>query len=286
MRSRSLLIAALVAVGVVAALALRSRFDRSPRTPVDAGATVVGDVAYGNHPRQRLDVFVPAAGDGPHPAVIWIHPGGWFSGDKSDDMPVWDWTDRGFVVVAINYRFAVDGATIRDSVADALAATTLVLDKAEQWSIDANRVGVYGFSAGGHLAAMVAADNPRVAAVVTAGAPTDFRLLIDPATAIFEERSPADAAAEIRSRLGCVGDCEHEVDSLSPALQAPGEAPVLIVHGEDDTIVHSSQAQSLAAAWRLAGAAVQLIIAPGRGHSADHPGLEIEEFFREHLSAG
>jgi acetyl esterase/lipase len=279
-----------IAVFVVLAAALStvlSRWPQSPaKTPLASGATADLDVAYGDHPRQRFDVYLPAEQEGPFPTVMWIHPGGWFLGDKGDDMPVWDWTDRGYAVVAINYRLAVGGGTIADSVADALAATQHILQNAESWSIDRERVGVYGFSAGGHLAAMITSHEPGIAAVVIAGAPTDFRSLVDPATAIFEERGSADAAAEIRLRLGCAGDCATQVESLSPALQSPGPAPILIVHGAADTIVDVAQARTLATAWTEAGGTVDLVIVSGGGHEANHPQAGIEQFFSTHLAVG
>ncbi len=277
-----------IAVFAVLAAGLSTVLSRWPensaKTPAAAGATADLDVAYGDHRRQRADIYLPAHQEGPFPAVIWIHPGGWFLGDKGDDMPVWDWTERGYAVVAINYRFAVDGDTIADSVADALAATHHILENAESWSIDRDRVGVYGFSSGGHLAAMIAAHEPGIAAAVIAGAPTDFRPLIDPLTAVFEERAPADAAAEIRARLGCAADCADEVAALSPALQRPGLAPILIVHGTADTIVDVSQARTLAAAWAEAGRTVDLVTVAGGGHDATHPQAGIDQFFCEHLT--
>lgn len=277
-----------IAVFAVLAAALSTVLLRWPessaKTPLAAGATADLDVEYGDHHRQRVDIYLPTGQEGPFPAVIWIHPGGWFLGDKTDDMPVWDWTDRGYAVVAVNYRFAVDGGTIGDSVADALAATHHVLQNAESWSIDRDRVGVYGFSAGGHLAAMIAAHEPGIAAVVIAGAPTDFRPLIDPLTAIFEERAPADAAAEIRARLGCATDCGDEVEALSPALQSPGLAPILIVHGIADTIVDVSQARILATAWTEAGGIVDLVTVADGGHEATHPQAGIDKFFSQHLT--
>ena len=57
--------------------------------------------------RQTLDVFAPAEGKN-HPVVVWIHGGGWHSGDKKDvKHKPQAFTDKGFVFVSINYRLQV-----------------------------------------------------------------------------------------------------------------------------------------------------------------------------------
>ncbi|MEM8708766.1 MAG: alpha/beta hydrolase [Actinomycetota bacterium] len=246
----------------------------------DARATL--DVAYGDDDRQRFDVFIPAEGDGPFPAVIWIHGGGWRFGDKAVSMPVWDWTDDGYAVVAVNYRYAVDGVTIAGTTADVLDAVRAVFARADEYSIDPARVGVYGFSAGGHLTAMVGAAGFDVAALVVSGAPTDFEPLVDPGRSVFEARPSDEAAALIRSLLGCDDDCAESVTDVSPARLDAGDAPVLIVHGTDDTFVDVSQAEAYAARLEEDGVAHELVLVDGGGH-AMHQSARIEAFFAEQL---
>ncbi|MEO0493063.1 MAG: alpha/beta hydrolase [Actinomycetota bacterium] len=281
-----LILAVVVVVGFLAISALAvilggddDDFDTPRRTDADART----DIAYGDDPRQRYDVFTPATGDGPYPTVIWIHGGGWRFGDKAADMPVWDWTDDGYAVVAINHRYAIDGATIADSTADAIAAVTHVLDRADAYAIDADRVGVYGFSAGGHLAAMVGQADVGVAALVVSGAPTDFEPMVDADRSIFEGRPSDEAATLIRTLLGCLGDCAEEVATLSPARLAPSDAPVLVVHGSADTFVDVSQAEAYVARLEADGVDVEFDRVEGGGH-ATHSSARIEAFFAEHLA--
>ncbi|NCG23074.1 MAG: alpha/beta hydrolase fold domain-containing protein [Actinobacteria bacterium] len=251
-----------------------------PFTPARAGADAIYEVSYGEHPRQQLDVYLPDQLGDAAPAVIWIHPGGWVSGDKGRSMPVWDWTERGFAVISINYRFADDEHTLLDSVADGIAATRFVRANASAWGIDPDRIGVYGFSAGGHLAAMIAASDVGVAAVATVAAPTNFGPLTDPSNAVFEVRTAADAAATIRARLGCDDtDCSAAIADASPTAQPPPSAPVRIVHGDADTIVDISQAEALAAAWGAPGSLAELVIVADGGHATLHLEADIEAWF-------
>ena len=275
---------ATLAVLLVLALVVVFRPEEEPRrpTPADLGATAHLDVAYGDHERQRLDVYTPPV-PGPHPTVVWLHGGGWVAGDKSRGIPVWEWTERGYAVVAVNYRYAEAPLTIADSVDDAIAAVTHLVDNSATWHLDPQRIGVYGFSAGGHLAAMVAHADVGAALVVTSAGPTEFVTLVDPARSVFEGRDSAEAAALIRTRLDCEDDaCVGAATAVSPALLPAGPAPMLILHGATDLIVDSSQAEALFEHLDEAGAAVELRIIDEVGHAIMDE-TRIEQFFDSHL---
>src|SRR5579871_5173842 len=63
------------------------------------------DLAYGDHERQKLDVFTPKA-DKPTPLVIWVHGGSWKHGSKDGANPLLGLLGRGYAVAAVNYRFS------------------------------------------------------------------------------------------------------------------------------------------------------------------------------------
>jgi acetyl esterase/lipase len=236
-------------------------------TPDNAGAIAHLDIEYGPHERNRLDVYTPS-GDGPYPVVIWLHPGGWLGGDKSLSMPVWNWTDRGYAIVSVNYRYAIAPDTVADSVSDALAAVQYVLDHHDEWDLDADRVGIYGFSAGGHLAAMVAHEDSPVRAIAIAGAPTDFAPLLDPAVTFFDGNEGPDVVSATIELLGCTtpSDCVERAMHVSPAQLDPGSVDLLIVHGNDDHIVHVDNARRLADHLRAQGVQPTLVIVQGGRH--------------------
>ena len=92
------------------------------------GATVERDLAYGNDPLQRLDVYHPANADrAPVPVIIMAHGGGWVRGNKRlwrvVKNKVTHWVGKGYLFVSTNYRLvpAVDPLMQADDLAKALA---------------------------------------------------------------------------------------------------------------------------------------------------------------------
>jgi arylformamidase len=109
--------------------------------------TTFTNVAYGPHPRNVLD-FWKAAGDGPRPLLVYVHGGGWITGDKSQKMPAFQaFLDKGISCAAINYRLTPDYA-LPAPVHDAARAIQFIRSKAVDWSIDAGRIALTGPSAG------------------------------------------------------------------------------------------------------------------------------------------
>jgi|SRR6185312_8337621 len=125
-----------------------------------AGSRVVRDVAYGNDPRQRFDVYLPAhASDAP--VIFMVHGGGWRRGDKGARGVVQNkldrWLPRGFIVISTNYRLRPDTAPLQQA-RDVARALALAQDKAAEWSADPGRFILMGHSAGAHLIALLSAE--------------------------------------------------------------------------------------------------------------------------------
>jgi acetyl esterase/lipase len=113
-------------------------------------------VRLGNVSAPTLTLY-PAKGGGPAPAVV-VFPGGGYQILAMDleGTEVCDWLNSiGVTCVLLKYRVPGSGPFPRSAAAlqDAQRAMGLVREHAAEWGIDANRVGVLGFSAGGHLAA-------------------------------------------------------------------------------------------------------------------------------------
>lgn len=135
-----LLVRALLLIMLAGHAAAADITEQPPRTQVD--------VAYGPHPRNVLD-FWKASGEGPRPLLVYIHGGGWITGDKSQKMPVLQpFLDRGISCAAINYRLAPDHP-LPAPVHDAARAVQFLRSKAADWNIRTDRIALTGPSAGG-----------------------------------------------------------------------------------------------------------------------------------------
>ena len=105
----------------------------------------------------KLDLFIPEKAEGPMPLVVWIHGGGWRSGSKENCRAL-GLTEYGFAVASINYRLT-DVAMFPAQIHDCKAAIRFLRANAKQHRIDPNRIGVWGSSAGAHLAALMGVTN-------------------------------------------------------------------------------------------------------------------------------
>ena len=129
---------------------------------VRAAAREERDVPYGDDPRQRYDVYIPAQPTGP--VILMVHGGGWRFGDKGSRDVVENkaahWLPKGYVFVSANNRLLpTDPMQQARDVARALAS---VQAKAASWGADPQRVVLMGHSAGAHLVALVTA-SPALA---------------------------------------------------------------------------------------------------------------------------
>jgi acetyl esterase len=135
------------------------RFNLLPITSVSYTFDVdyVGDGARDH----RLDVLVPQGASGPLPVYVYFHGGGWTSGDKS---PLTRYCARqaegGMVVVNVNYRRA-PRHRMADMIEDGNAALAWVRKSIADFGGDPSRVVLGGDSAGGQLAALLAATTTR-----------------------------------------------------------------------------------------------------------------------------
>jgi acetyl esterase/lipase len=126
-----------------------------------------------------LEVITPrvAEGCGPAPVMIWVHGGGWRTGDRRNQLErkVDLFTSMGWTLVSVNYRLSpqVTYPVHNDDVA---AAVDWVLDRSEELGIDPGRLSVMGHSAGAGIAAGVASDPAHLTGV--GRSPADVRCVV------------------------------------------------------------------------------------------------------------
>jgi len=120
--------------------------------PLAAQVPTLANVAYGPHARNVLDVYQPVSTN-PTPVVIYIHGGGFTSGDKSQAEGSSDarqFLQAGVTLIAINYRYLSNpNVPLQDVLRDCARAVQFVRSKAAEWNLNPYRVAAYGSSAGG-----------------------------------------------------------------------------------------------------------------------------------------
>lgn len=117
------------------------------------------DVPYASEdPRQVLDLWLPNEGEGPFPLIVFVHGGGWVSGNKRENtMPgVFKLPSQGYAVACVEYRLVPD-VRWPEPLEDVRAAIRFLRAHAAEYNLNAENIALMGNSAGGHLACMVAA---------------------------------------------------------------------------------------------------------------------------------
>jgi acetyl esterase/lipase len=124
----------------------RMFFSRDP-LPIDA---IKKDIPYGPHPSQRVDVLVPP-GDPPYPVLLYLHGGGWLTGDKSNYLGlVHSFAHNGYLVFNANYRLGPENK-YQVVLNDVATLMTWVWKHADAYGGDCSGVFFAGDSAGAHL---------------------------------------------------------------------------------------------------------------------------------------
>ena len=109
-----------------------------------------------------LDIYEPAQSVAKLPVVVWIHAGSWNSGSK-ELFPISFMTAQNFAIVSLDYRLA-PAATFPAPLYDCKGAIRWLRANADRFNLDADHIGIFGASAGGHLALLLAAtpDDPKL----------------------------------------------------------------------------------------------------------------------------
>jgi acetyl esterase/lipase len=221
----------------------------------------------------RLDLLVPR-GDGPFPLVVFVPGGGFVMSPKSGALlrrtAV---AERGFVVASIEYRTLRTGV-YADAVDDVGAAVAFLRRHANEFRIDADRVALWGESAGGYLSAMAVTTAAVTGArcVVDVFGLTDLsRVAVDfDADEQARHRTPLITEAQFvfgRDSGLTIDDDPDEVQRANPVRHVSGrEPPFLLLHGEVDGLVSPGQSQLLHRALLDHGVDSTRLVVAGAGH--------------------
>ena len=205
-------------------------------------------IAYGDDPRQKLDLYVPTKGSGPYPVVMFTYGGSWNSGTRAEYRFVGDaLASRGVLVIIADYRLYPQ-VRYPEFLEDGAHAVAWTFANARIHGGDPSRIYVMGHSAGGYNAAMLALDPRWLAAVgistkslagfIGLAGPYDFLPIGDPAVqpVFFHPNSPPESQPmrragpdSPRSFLAApendqIVDAERNTHQLATKLAASGVA--------------------------------------------------------------
>ncbi len=244
-----------------------------------------------------LNLLLPKT-DRPAPLILWIVGGAWISCNSARNLPqMIRLAERGYAVAAIQYRLAHE-ARFPAQIEDAKSALRFLRANADKYGLDASRVGVWGHSAGGQLAALLG---------VTGGSPefeTAEHLQESTAVqAVVDFSGPIDIELDFQSEFhmpvmalmlgGTIRMKPELARSTNPISYLDGRElpPFLIMHGDADTTVPLRQSQLLHDALSAAGANSEFVVLEGTGHSTAEMLVrgdvidKVAAFFDTHLKA-
>jgi len=175
---------------------------------------------------------------------------------------------NGIAAFVLKYRLPRDETMVDKKIGplqDAQQAIKIVRENADKWNIDPSKVGIMGFSAGGHLASTAAThfETPLIENPQGASLRPDFQILVYPVISMQDELTHAD------SRRQLLGDtpAKETIDRFSSELQIkPNAPPAYIIHAGDDALVDVDNSIEYFQKLRKLGIPTELHVYPKGGH--------------------
>lgn len=237
-------------------------------TTSDIAAVTATRHAYGTDPEQFGELRLPA-GSGPHPAIVYVHGGGYRSTISLAGAAgiCTSLTANGYATWSIEYRRIGNGGGWPMTFDDVLAAAAHLNSLAADAHIDLARVFVAGQSAGGQLALWLASGGRGTADVHSPALLPGFRAVVALAPASDLRASASNPSAPIQTLMGgSPHDVSERYASVSPIELKSIQIPQLLVHGTADTTVPYAMSQAYVSAATARGDQVQLVTVDGAEH--------------------
>lgn len=257
-------------------------------------------IEFSNPDNQHLQLNLarPRQGEGPFPAIVCIHGGGFRAGTREGyDALCVSLAQQGYLAVTITYRLS-PAYRFPAAVQDSKAAVRWLRANAARYHLDPARIGTIGGSAGGHLALFLGVtagvkefegegnldQSSRVTCVVSHYGPSDF-------TKSYGKSVDAHEVLPLFFG-GNLTEKRREHIAGSPLnWVTPNAAPTLCIHGTEDKYVAYEQAEWMVDRLKAAAVDAELLTLTGAGHGfkgadaqkADQATLD---FFARHLKPG
>lgn len=220
------------------------------------GYTVKRDIAYGENPRQSLDIYIPD-GATHAPVIVFYYGGSWQFGTKNDYRFLGQaFAEKGFITAVVDYRLYPE-VKFPEFIEDGARAFAYIQAHAAQWGGDPSRVYVAGHSAGAYIAMKVGGDPTYLAnaggrrsdvrGIIGIAGPYDFLPFTDDAIKAIFSTAP-DAATQ-------------PINHLTAPMP-----PVFLATGEDDDVVDPRNSARVEAKLKSMGSTVEMHRYPDTDH--------------------
>lgn len=261
-----------------------------PQNPELTGfSRLTANIAYADRPGCTLDLLLPWAnqhqdelGKVRYPLIVFVQGSAWTSPNRGTEIPQLSaLSRRGYVVATVGHRSCLDGFMAPAFLVDVKAAIRFLRAHAEEYSIDTDRVSIWGTSSGGNTSLLVgltagdarfaSAEYPdqsdAVNCVVDCFGPTDLEAMTDEDYADFKDNPDTIFAKlcgfplndESRNRMRLISPMKH----VEPGKNLP---PFLLLHGTGDPVVNYNQSERLYRRLIDCGYEAGLVSVPGAPH--------------------
>jgi acetyl esterase/lipase len=264
------------------------------------------NVSYGEGKNQSIHLAIPYNAKGDYGMMVLIHGGGWTGGDKDD---FWGMAkniakEQDLVATSIGYRFLTEGGDVdcNAMLDDIQSAIEAAIEKAAQKGVNITKIGIGGYSAGGHLSLIYAykcADECPVPVkfVISFAGPTDMNdenwfgseivFPEDYALSVLTELTGTEITAENRNSE----ESRAALAAVSPiSYITPASAPTIILHGKKDNVVPFSNSETLDELLTLNGVEHHFFISENAGHgfsddpeTSDAAGAKFDDYMNTYL---
>lgn len=227
----------------------------------------------------KLDIAIPAEGEGPFPTIVFIFGGSWTAGGRKMYSDEIRWAaERGFVGVTIDHRLLnkmKEGKPLYPfpaQIHDPKCAVQWLRANAKEYKIDKNRIGSVGFSSGGHLSLLLGLTDPLDGLEGDCGY-SDYSSAVQAAVGLAPPidliESYATLAGDLQKLLGgSPNEFQEEYIKASPiSYVSENDPPITTIMGEVDKFILPVQGELLDAKMSEMGIYHNLIILEGKNHN-------------------
>ncbi|KAM1919282.1 hypothetical protein FF1_023810 [Malus domestica] len=237
-------------------------------------------IVYGDQPRNRLDLYLPANGDGKKPVVVFVTGGAWIIGYKAwGSLLGLQLAERDIIVACVDYRNFPQG-TISDMVKDASLGISYVFNNIADYGGDPSRIYLMGQSAGAHISACALLDQAikesKGESISWSASQIKAYFGLSGGYNLFNLVDHFDSRGLYRSIFLSIMEGEESLHQFSPEVKVKDPSnrsavsllpPITLFHGTDDYSIPSDASKVFVDVLQKAGARADLILYEGKTHT-------------------